>query len=153
MRKTIRALALLGAVLLVLGVGVAAIAANSGPSPSPTAVTTTDLPTPEESAAPSFDDVKGNCDEVEHADDPGCQGIQTPDEGSVAGRNETDDDEDRSGPSANSGPASLDDDTEDEADHEDEDDSAEHDDSGHDGSHDDSGQDGSHDDSGHDEED
>jgi hypothetical protein len=55
------------------------------------------------------EDVRGPCDELEHANDPRCTDVQTvedDDGGEHRGRDDADDDrrEDRSGPSENSGP-------------------------------------------------
>jgi hypothetical protein len=61
------------------------------------------------------EDVRGPCDELEHANDPRCTGVQTledDDRGERRGRGRDDDADDRrgdrSGPSENSGPGSVD---------------------------------------------
>jgi hypothetical protein len=63
------------------------------------------------------EDVRGPCDELEHANDPRCTDMQTLEDDDRGehrgrGRDDADDDrrEDRSGPSENSGPGNADDD-------------------------------------------
>jgi hypothetical protein len=82
-------LLLLPALVLALGVG-AAVAATTGGSSDP-------------AGSAAVLDVKGPCDEAEHANDPECAGPQVP-EDDDAGEVE-DRDEDNSGPSASSGPS------------------------------------------------
>ena len=63
-------MAVLAAFGLTAWIGVVALAqGSSAPTPSTSTSTTT-------SPAPTgIDDVKGNCDEAEHANDPGCLGV------------------------------------------------------------------------------
>jgi hypothetical protein len=123
---------IIGAILLLAGVATAGTVAGLGSSDdSPTvsipAVGTT---TGETGTTTSEDrrenelrgrenepgeDVRGPCDELEHANDPRCTGVQTledDDRGERRGRGRDDADdnrrEDRSGPSDNSGPGSVD---------------------------------------------
>lgn len=115
MKHWIRVAIAIGAIALVAGVGVAAFAVSGGTDPSsiPTVsgsseppASPSDDPTPEATrtatASPSAspaEDISGNCDEAEHANDPACQGDNA----------ETDDnpgtDEDNSGPGDDSGPS------------------------------------------------
>jgi hypothetical protein len=71
MRKALRLMAVLTAFGLTAWIGVVALA--QGPS-APTRSTSTSTTT---SPAPSTrgDDLKGNCDEAEHANDSGCLGV------------------------------------------------------------------------------
>ena len=122
MRKALRLIAVMAAFGLTAWIGVVALAqGSSAPTPS-TSTTTSPAPT-------GADDVKGNCDEAEHANDPECVGVNLvpeddhddDDQGDVndddQGENddnddhgENDDDQgDNSGPgSVNSGPGSED---------------------------------------------
>jgi len=114
MRNTMRAFAMVAALLLAGALGVAAIAADGGPSSPSTVVTT-----PEPSSSVSIgDDVKGNCDEVEHADDPECRGSQEREDRHQDGIDDGDND---SGPSEDSGPGNVDDDDHGDDDHGDDD--------------------------------
>ena len=128
MRKALKLMAVLAAFGLTAWIGVVALAQGSS-APTPSTATTTTGPT-------GGDDVKGNCDEAEHANDPGCVGVnpvpednhENDDQGDVndddqgenegnddqgvndddQGENEGNDDQgDNSGPgSENSGPGS-----------------------------------------------
>ena len=84
---------LLPALVLALGTG-AAVAAATGGSFDPAGST-------------AVVDVKGPCDEAEHANDPECAGAQVPEDDEEVGEVEDrdDGDEDNSGPSAGSGPS------------------------------------------------
>jgi hypothetical protein len=79
MRKALRLMAVLAAFGLTAWIGVVALAqGSSAPTPS-TSTTTSPAPTPSTSTttspAPTVGvDVKGNCDEAEHANDPECVG-------------------------------------------------------------------------------
>jgi hypothetical protein len=67
MRKALRLIAVLAAFGLTAWIGVVALAQGSS-APTPSTSTTT-------SPAPTVGvDVKGNCDEAEHANDPECVG-------------------------------------------------------------------------------
>jgi hypothetical protein len=114
-------------VVLALGAGAAFAASRGGDSDDPAGGTT---------STPSTVDVKGPCDEAEHANDPECAGAQVPedndavapgddegpnhdakddngqaedrDDNSGPGNAQDDDaDEDNSGPSASSGPGNA----------------------------------------------
>ena len=124
MRKALKLMAVLAAFGLTAWIGVVALA-QGGSVPTPATATTTTSPT-------GGDDVKGNCDEAEHANDPECVGVnpvpEDNDQGDVndddQGENEGNDDQgendddqgedqgdddqgDNSGPgSENSGPGS-----------------------------------------------
>ena len=113
MRKMLRVMAILAAFGLTAWIGVVALAqGSSAPTPS-TSTTTSPAPT-------GGDDVKGNCDEAEHANDPECVGVnpvpEDNDQGDVNDddQGEDEDNDDRgedegndSGPgSVNSGPGS-----------------------------------------------
>jgi hypothetical protein len=128
MRKALKLMAVLAAFGLTAWIGVVALAQGSS-APTPSTATTTTGPT-------GGDDVKGNCDEAEHANDPECVGVnpvpednyENDDQGDVndddQGENEDNDDQgendddqgedqgdddqgDNSGPgSENSGPGS-----------------------------------------------
>jgi hypothetical protein len=68
MRKALRLTAVLAAFGLTAWIGVVAVAqGSSAPTPS-TSTTTSPAPT-------SAEDVKGNCDEAEHANDQECVGL------------------------------------------------------------------------------
>jgi hypothetical protein len=129
MRKTLRLMAVLAAFGLTAWIGVVALAQGSS-APTPSTSTTTSP------AAINGEDVEGNCDEAEHANDPECVGVnpvaeddhENDDQGDVndddQGENEDNDDQgendddqgedhgdddqgDNSGPgSENSGPGS-----------------------------------------------
>ena len=120
MRKALRLIAILAAFGLTVWIGVVALAQGSS-TPTPSTSTTTSP------AVTGGEDVKGNCDEAEHANDPECVGVnlvpeddhENDDQGDVndddQGENEdnddqgeTDDDQgDNFGPgSENSGPGS-----------------------------------------------
>ena len=93
MRKALKLMAVLAAFGLTAWIGVVALAQGSS-APTPSTATTT-----------SGDDVKGNCDEAEHANDPECLGVipvpednhENGDQGDVndddQGENENDDDQ------------------------------------------------------------
>ncbi|HKN81707.1 MAG TPA: hypothetical protein VJZ98_10245, partial [Actinomycetota bacterium] len=68
MRKALRLMAILAAFGLTVWIGVVALAQGSS-APTPSNSTTTS------SAATSVEDVEGNCDEAEHANDPECVGV------------------------------------------------------------------------------
>ncbi len=118
MKNTIRIGAIIGALIVVAALGVSAFAAGTGdPSRSPrTPSAGVDSRTMSPGAPARHDavqEVRGNCDEAEHANDPACQG------GSMAGMDDNsgpgDDDadeigDDSSGPSENEGPGNMDDD-------------------------------------------
>jgi hypothetical protein len=178
MKHWMRVVAVIGALMLVAGAGVAAFAvSNTTTSPSaPTVNQSSDDPTGTmaPSASPTratAEDVRGNCDEPEHANDPACAGATSPapnDEGDDDGNDDvsgncdeaehandaacsggaetsTDDDTtDDSGPSVNAGPGSTS--SDDGSAHEGPDDGP---DSGNSGT-DDGGSSGSDDGSGHD---
>ena len=78
MSKVLRVAAIVAAFALTAWIGVVALAQGSStPTPSPSPSTTTST-TSTATASPSpsgVDDVKGNCDEAEHANDPECQGV------------------------------------------------------------------------------
>src|SRR6185295_16470625 len=105
MRKALKLMAILAAFGLTAWIGVVALAQGSS-APTPSTLTTT-------SPAPTGGvDVKGNCDEAEHANDPECVGVnpvlednhENDDQDEV---NDDDDQGDNSGPgSENSGPDS-----------------------------------------------
>jgi hypothetical protein len=114
-----KAAVIIGAILLLAGVATAGTVAGLGssddaPTVSIPAVGTT---TGRESELRGREnepgeDVRGPCDELEHADDPRCTGVTLEDDdaderGEHRGRGR-DDAEDRSGPSENSGPGSVD---------------------------------------------
>ena len=63
MRRVLKLMAVLAAFGLTAWIGVVALAQGSS-APTPSTATTT-----------SGDDVKGNCDEAEHANDPDCVGV------------------------------------------------------------------------------
>ena len=92
MSKVLRVAAIVAAFALTAWIGVVALAQGSStPTPSPSPSTTTSTTTTA-TASPSpsgVDDVKGNCDEAEHANDPECQGV-TP----VAEDDDVNDDQD-----------------------------------------------------------
>src|SRR6266498_5285670 len=67
MRKALRLVAILAAFGLTVWIGVVALAQGSS---APTSTSTTTSP-----AATSGEDVEGNCDEAEHANDPECVGV------------------------------------------------------------------------------
>ena len=67
MRKALKLMAVLAAFGLTAWIGVVALAQGSS-APTPSTATTTTAPT-------GGDDVKGNCDEAEHANDPECVGV------------------------------------------------------------------------------
>jgi hypothetical protein len=109
MRKALRLIAVLAALGLTAWIGVVALAqGSSAPTPS-TSTTTSPAPT-------GAEDVKGNCDEAEHVNDPECVGVnlvpEDDDQGDVSDddQDENDDDQgDNSGPgSENSGSGSED---------------------------------------------
>lgn len=129
---------IIGAILLLAGVATAGTVAGLGSSDEPPTVsipaagtttgevgtTTTEVGTTtgEDGRENELrgrnndpgEDVRGPCDELEHANDPRCTGVQTledDDRGERRGRGRDDADdrrEDRSGPSENSGPGSVD---------------------------------------------
>jgi hypothetical protein len=67
MRKALKLMAVLAAFGLTAWIGVVALAQGSS-APTQSTSTTTTGPT-------GGDDVKGNCDEAEHANDPECVGV------------------------------------------------------------------------------
>ena len=67
MRKALKLMAVLAAFGLTAWIGVVALAQGSS-APTPSTATTTTGPS-------GGDDVKGNCDEAEHANDPECLGV------------------------------------------------------------------------------
>ena len=93
MRKALKLIAVLAAFGLTAWIGVVALAQGSS-APTPSTSTTTTGPT-------GGDDVKGNCDEAEHANDPECVGVnpvpEDNDQGDVndddQGENEGNDDQ------------------------------------------------------------
>jgi hypothetical protein len=121
---------ILGAILLLAGVATAGTVTGLGSSDDsptvsvPALSTTTDDVRQEDRRENELrgrenepgEDVRGPCDELEHANDPRCTGVQTldnddePGEHRGRGRGGDDDDrgDDRSGPSENSGPGSND---------------------------------------------
>jgi hypothetical protein len=123
-----KAAVIIGAVLLMAGVATAGTVAGLGSSDDPPTVsipavgTTTNevgTTTGEDRRENELrgrenepgEDVRGPCDELEHANDPRCTGVQTLEDDDRGerrgrGRDDADDDrhEDRSGPSENSGP-------------------------------------------------
>jgi hypothetical protein len=121
---------ILGAILLLAGVATAGTVTGLGSSDDsptvsvPALSTTTDDVRQEDRRENELrgrenepgEDVRGPCDELEHANDPRCTGVQTldnddePGEHRGRGRGGDDDDrgDDRSGPSENSGPSSND---------------------------------------------
>ena len=96
MRKALKLMAVLAAFGLTAWIGVVALAQGSS-APTPSTSTTTSP------AATGGEDVKGNCDETEHANDPECVGVnpvvedQNDDQGDVndddQGENEDNDDQ------------------------------------------------------------
>ena len=118
MRKALRMVAILAAFGLTVWIGVVALAQGSSTPTSSTSTTTSP-------AAIGDEDVEGNCDEAEHANDPECVGVnpvaendhENDDQGDVndddQGENENNDDQgDNSGPgSEDSGPGSEDSDS------------------------------------------
>jgi len=68
MRKALKLMAILAAFGLTAWIGVVALAQGSS-APTPSTSTTTSP------ALTGGDDVKGNCDEAEHANDPECVGV------------------------------------------------------------------------------
>jgi hypothetical protein len=100
MRKALRLMAILAAFGLTAWIGVVALAQDSS-APNTSISTTTASPAPTVSV-----DVKGNCDEAEHANDPECVGAnpvpedghENDDQGDVndedQGENEDSDDHD-----------------------------------------------------------
>ena len=68
MRKALRLVAILAAFGLTVWIGVVALAQGSS-TPTPSTSTTTSP------AATADEDIKGNCDEAEHANDPECVGV------------------------------------------------------------------------------
>jgi hypothetical protein len=68
MRKALRLVAILAAFGLTVWIGVVALAQGSSTTTSSTSMTTSP-------AAIGGEDVKGNCDEAEHANDPECIGV------------------------------------------------------------------------------
>jgi hypothetical protein len=120
---------ILGAILLLAGVATAGTVTGLGSSDDsptvsvPALSTTTDDVRQEDRRENELrgrenepgEDVRGPCDELEHANDPRCTGVQTLDNddepGEHRGRGRGDDDDrsdDRSGPSESSGPGSND---------------------------------------------
>ncbi len=119
MRKALRMVAILAAFGLTVWIGVVALAQGSSTPTSSTSTTTSP-------AAIGDEDVEGNCDEAEHANDPECVGVnpvaendhENDDQGEDEnnddqGENENNDDQgDNSGPgSEDSGPGSEDSDS------------------------------------------
>jgi hypothetical protein len=119
-----KAAVIIGAILLLAGVATAGTVAGLGSSDDsptvsiPAGGTTTgrenELRGRENEPG---EDVRGPCDELEHADDPRCTGVTLEDDDDADERGEhrgrgredaVDGDEDRSGPSENSGPGSVD---------------------------------------------
>jgi hypothetical protein len=126
-----KAAVIIGAILLLAGVAAAGTVTGLGSSDdSPTVSvpalgTTTDEVRQDDRRENELrsrenepgEDVRGPCDELEHANDPRCTGVQTlenddePGEHRGRGRDDDDDDrggDDRSGPSESSGPGSAD---------------------------------------------
>ena len=68
MRKALRLVAILAAFGLTVWIGVVALAQGSS-TPTPSTSTTTSP------AVAGGEDVEGNCDEAEHANDPECVGV------------------------------------------------------------------------------
>jgi hypothetical protein len=80
--------------LMVLAVGAgAAFAATRGPDSSSPAGITTGTTTGTSSVA----DVKGPCDEAEHANDPRCAGTQVPEDNDAAENEDANDDNGQAG--------------------------------------------------------
>jgi len=114
MKAAIRTLALVTGFLLVGGLAVAAVATNrdATPEPVPALVVNAEGRTPGPSATPTprSDDLRGNCDEPEHAGDLACRDGRGRED--ITGRGHDDrsgPSDDRSGPSEGSGPGSHDD--------------------------------------------
>jgi hypothetical protein len=93
---------------------------------------------PDDDADDVNEDLPGNCDEAEHANDPECTGVTT---GTTV--NDDDANDDNQGPSANSGPGSQNSGPGNATDDDRGDDHGGHD-SGDDGGHHDGGDDGGH---------
>ena len=111
MKNTTRVIALIGAIMMVAALGVTAYAANStGGTPTPA---TTVPPSDDRTQSPSPSDaneLKGNCDEAEHANDPQCQGgVVNDDDNSGPGNGDDEQVDDNSGPSDDSGSGGNDD--------------------------------------------
>jgi hypothetical protein len=91
MRKMLRVMAILAAFGLTAWIGVVALAQGSS-TPSPSTSTTTS-PTP----STGSEDVKGSCDEAEHASDPECVGanpvVEDDPENDDQGEDESNDDQ------------------------------------------------------------
>jgi len=114
MRKILGVVAMVAAFVLIIGIGVTAFAQGSGPGSSvPT------MPSLDQGGSHrvgSAADVRGNCDEAEHASDAACRGTAGPvvvdDHGGMSGSSGTSmtgSGADRSGPSERSGSSSGDD--------------------------------------------
>jgi hypothetical protein len=130
-----KAAVIIGAILLLAGVATAGTVAGLGSSDDPPTVSIPAVGTTTGDVGPTTgevgtttgedrrenelrgrrnepgEDVRGPCDELEHANDPRCTGAQTLEDDDRGehrgrGRDDADDDrnEDRSGPSENSGP-------------------------------------------------
>ena len=106
MKKTMRILAIVGALALVVMAGVTAFASSGSDDGAGTTGTMSTDPMTAPTATPSVDDdadadeiedagdVSGNCDEAEHATDPECTGAVASDEGSVGSSSDDIDTED-----------------------------------------------------------
>ena len=122
MRNAFRIVLVIGAIVIVAALGLTAFASGSSPTLSAP---------PTSTMSPSDDgpfDISGNCDEPEHFNDLGCQGVAPGVGNDVDDENHDNDDadgirdddidgvdddgvvDDNSGPSANSGPGTVDDD-------------------------------------------
>src|SRR3990170_4637825 len=106
MKKSMRILAIVGALALVVMAGVTAFASSGSDDGAGTTGTMSTDPMTAPTATPSVDDdadadeiedagdVSGNCDEAEHATDPECTGAVASDEGSVGSSSDDIDTED-----------------------------------------------------------
>ena len=104
MRKVLSVVAMITVLALAVGLGVTAFAQGSNETridpASVSSVTQTDpASVSTDDPTPAGGEVKGNCDEAEHANDPGCSGaiVDGPSDDSS-----TDGSEDHSGPSDDS---------------------------------------------------
>jgi hypothetical protein len=136
MRKALRLMAVLTAFGLTAWIGVVALAqGSSAPTPSTWTSTTTSPP------STGVDDVKGNCDEAEHANDPGCLGVIPMTEDDPANDDQGDDVNDDNGGEVNDDDQG-DDVSDDQGENEDDDQGdVNHDDQGEDEGNDDQGND------------
>jgi len=121
MRKALRLVAILAAFGLTVWIGVVALAQGSSAPTLSTSTTTSP-------AAISGEDIEGNCDEAEHANDPECVGVNPVAEDDHENDDQGDVNDDDQGENDDNDDQGENDDNDDQGENDDNDDQGENDD-------------------------